>query len=211
MSIQYIYIVISRTQTRFARCIRLFGGIKYNHTAISLDQELQEMYAFARPQHNAIFLGRLVRETLDRYTLRKNNSVPAVVFRLPVSLEEYENVRNLIEQISGDSEYMYNLFSVLTYPVFRGFSTYKAFNCTEFAAYVLKQLNYPLELPAYRYKPDDLLEIFQEQIVYEGDLRTYMADHEKDDGYFAPFTWKLVYQNLCAMVKIAARTCRRNL
>lgn len=211
MNKHYIYILISRTQTRFGRCIRWFGGIQYNHAAISLDSELKELYAFARPQHHAIFLGRLVHENLERYTLRKNRSVPAVVFRLSVSQEEYEYIRNMIQEISCDPEYMYNLFSVLTYPLTHGFATYKAFTCIEFVAHILKKLQYPLTQPAYRYKPDDLLKLLKSQIVYQGDLREYMLCTETDDNYFSALTWRLILCNLIAMAKIVGRTYLRKL
>lgn len=206
MENQYIYIMISRTQTKFAQWIRYLGRIKYNHSAIGLDKELKELYAFSRPQHHAIFLGHLVRETLDRYTLRRDCSIPVVVFRLPVSKELYNEIHDYIQGISRDSEYMYNLFSVLTYPVTHGFATYKTFNCTEFAAHILKKLNYPLEEPAYRYKPDDFLEILQEYIIFEGDLRQYMLCTDTDEQYFEMPNPKMIYLNFCAMLKIIGRT-----
>lgn len=206
MAHKNIYIVISRTPTKFGRCIRWFGRIQYNHAAIGLDEELRELYAFARPQHHAIFLGHLVRETLERYTLRRNHSVPVVVFRLSVSQEEYNGIRNMIQRIFEDSEYMYNLFSVLTYPFTKGFATYKCYTCTEFVFHVLNELGYPLKHPEYRYKPDDLLKLLKPQIVYEGDLREYMVCSEKDDNYFSGLTLRLMYRNLNAMMKIMGRT-----
>lgn len=202
----YIYIIISRTQTKFARLLRMVGGMKYNHSAISLDRELSEMYAFSRPQHRSLFLGKLVRETLDRYTLKKNHKIPVVVFQLPVSLEQYAQIRNLFQQIMLDSEYMYNLFSVLTYPITRGFSTYKSFNCTEFAAHILKILDYPFPQPAYRYKPDDLVHILEPYLIFDGDLRDYMICQDTDEQYFESYNLKMIYHNFCAMCKIIGRT-----
>ena len=203
---QYVYIVISRTQTYFARCIRWIGGLEYNHSAIGLDEELKELYAFSRPQHRSVVLGRLVRETLDRYTLRKERSIPVVVFKLPVPQREYDELRQMIYQISEDPEYMYNLFSVLTYPLTRGFSTYKSFNCTEFTAHVLKKLNYPLPEPAYRYKPDDFLNILRTYIVYQGDLRNYMRCQDTDEQYFETYNLRMLWRNFFAMLKIIGRT-----
>lgn len=202
----YIYIVISRTQTKFARLLRCIGRMKYNHSAISLDKELSEMHAFSRPQHRSLFLGRLVRETLDRYTLNKNREIPVVVFQLPVSLDQYAQIRNLFQQIMLDSEYMYNLFSVLTYPITQGFATYKSFNCTEFAAHILKILDYPLPQPAYRYKPDDLVNILQPYLIYDGDLRDYMICQDTDEQYFESYNPKMIYRNFCAICKIIGRT-----
>lgn len=206
MDKKYIYIVISRTQTKFARCIRYIGRVKYNHSAIGLDAELKELYAFSRPRHRAIFLGHLVRETLNRYTMNKDRVVPVVVFKLPVSRQMYFDIRKYIEEVSYDPEYMYNLFSVLTYPITHGFATYKTFNCTEFAAHLLKTMNYPLEQPAYRYKPDDFLEILKEYIIFEGDLRQYMKCKDVDETYFNHLGIKEMFQNFWAMLRIIGRT-----
>ena len=206
MDKKYVYIVISRTQTKFAKCIRCFGKIKYNHSAIGLDADLKELYAFSRPRYRAIFLGRLDRETLNRYTMDKDQAVPVVVFKLPVSSKMYYNIRKYIEEVSYDSEYMYNLFSVLTYPITHGFATYKTFNCTEFVAHLLKTMNYPLDHPAYRYKPDDFLEILKEYIIFDGDLREYMKCDDVDEAYFSHLGLKEVFQNFWAMLRIIGRT-----
>lgn len=203
---QSIYIVISKTQTKFARCIRRIGHLEYNHSALGLDADLNEFYAFSRPQHRAIFLGRLVRETLDRYTLNKKRPVPVVVFRLPISFEQHEYLHKTIQKISCDPEYMYNLFSVLMFPFTHGFATYKAYNCTEFVAHMLKELNFPLHKPAYQYRPDDFMKILEEYIIFTGDIRDYMRCTAKDEQYFEPYNLQMMCQNFIALLRIIKRT-----
>lgn len=211
MSHKYIYVMISRTQTGFGRIIRQIGRIQYNHSAISLDEAFKELYAFSRPQHHAIFAGRLVRETLDRYTLNKDRTIPVTVFRLKVTCEQYNKLREMIECISNDPEYMYNLFSVLTYPITRGFSTYKSYNCTEFVAHVLKGLQFPLDRPAYNYKPDDFLEILAPYIVYQGDIKGYMRCLDTDEQYFEHMSMHMIGKNVKGFMRILGRTYFSNL
>ena len=98
MNDKYIYVMISRTTTGFGRVIRYIGRMQYNHTALSLDEDLKELYAFSRPQHHAIFMGRLVRETLDRYTMKKDRTIPVTIFRLKVTHEQYDQLRQMIYQ-----------------------------------------------------------------------------------------------------------------
>ena len=203
---QFIYVVISKTQTKFARCIRYLGHLEYNHSALGLDADLNDFYAFSRPQHRAIFLGRLVRETLDRYTLKKNRPVPIVVFQLPVSVHQLEHLKETIQKISDDPEYMYNLFSVLFFPFTHGFATYKAYNCTEFVAHTLKELNFPLPKHAHEYRPDDFVKILQEYIIFTGDIRDYMHCKTTDEQYFEGYTPRMIYQNFVALLKIIKRT-----
>ena len=201
-----IYVVISRTQTGFAKWIRRIGRLEYNHSAIGLDAELRELYAFSRPQHHAIFQARLVRETLNRYTWDGKIGTPVVVFKLPVSKNDYESLQGEITKISCDTEYLYNLFSVLTYPFTHGFETYKSYNCTEFVAHVLQEMKYPLSRPAYEYRPDDLVQILEPYRVFEGDLRDYMQCHDTDEQYFERYSFGMAYRNFRGIMQIIGRT-----
>lgn len=45
---RYLYVMVSRTDTGFARLIRRFTGCYYNHAAISFDCDLRQLYSFAR-------------------------------------------------------------------------------------------------------------------------------------------------------------------
>ena len=138
----YIYIVLSRTETGFARTLRNVGHLNYNHSAISLDRDLRELYSFARSEQYGWLTARLVHETTDRYLVNAKNDIPIRVYRIPVTQQQHDWVRRTILEIKEDPKYIYNLLSVLTYPLFGGFSTYKAFSCSEFVAYVLKNLGY---------------------------------------------------------------------
>lgn len=200
-----IYILISQTQTRFAKCIRKIGRQQYNHAAISLDSEFREVYAFARPRHKAVLLGRLVRESLERYTLGSDSSVPVVVFRIAVSEGEYEWTVTAIHRILNDPEYMYNLFSVLTYPFFGGFETYKAFTCIEFVAYILKHMGMT-DKPCCKYKPDELLTQLQSKIIFKGDIRECMVA-SGNMSYFAPMNRELYIESAKALGILLKRTC----
>lgn len=198
--------MISRTPTRFAACIRRVGGLRYNHAAVGLDAGLRRLYAFARPQHHAVLQGRLVRESLDRYTLRQPVTVPVVVFRLTVSEQQYRWVQQTIARIQSDPGYLYNLVSVLTYPLFRGLTMEKSFSCMEFVVYVLKQLGYPLRRPCCRYRPDDLIRLLPDCIVYEGDVRGCVRSDYCDDQYFKPLSGGMVVGNIWGMLRVLART-----
>ncbi|MBQ9949544.1 MAG: hypothetical protein IJO93_02355 [Clostridia bacterium] len=210
MENKYIYVMLSQTQTKFARCIRKVGKQKYNHAAIALDDSLSEIYAFARPQHNAIFLGRLVCESVERYTLRRGFPVPVVLLRIPVSEEEHAWIRTTIDTMLENPEYMYNLFSILTYPLFRGFATYKAFTCMEFVTYLLQHSGYLRDKLRFRYTPDELLCDFTPEVVYSGDIRGCLPDIRESDRYFAPVDMKIFLESIKSIFRITGRSlCRR--
>lgn len=204
--IHYIYIVLSRTETGVARVLRTFGGLEYNHASIALDEGLKELYAFARSEQYGILVGRLVQETTDRYLVNPRKDVPILVYRLPVTAEQKEWIRDTIYEIMEDPKYYYNFFSVLTYPVFGGFSTYKAYSCSEFVAYILEYLGFELERHLPEYRPDDLRPLLEEYLWYEGDLREYVPEYTASEDYFRPITAALVVSTVVATAILLRRS-----
>ena len=181
---KHIYILISQTHTGFGGTIRRWGKVQYNHAAVALDKNMTELYAFARPKHSAVLLGRLVQETVFRYTLGKYSCVNVMIFELPVTDEQYDWVRDTISRIKESREYIYNLFSVLSTPLTGGFFTYKAFSCIEFVMFLLQGLGYPMDKPLYRYRPDDLISLLSDTVCYRGNLLEYKKDETVDENYY---------------------------
>lgn len=201
---QNIYIVLSRTQTGFARTLRSIGHLEYNHSAIALDKDLKELYSFARSEQYGWLTARLVRETTDRYLVNAED-IAIKVYQVPVTPEQYEWVRSTIYEILHDPKFMYNLLSVLTYPLFGGFSTYKAFSCSEFVAYVLKHIGFNICKPLHRYRPDDLQPLLKYYQCYEGKLLSFSDVRTTSDSYFRPFSMHLMNASLIAAAVLVRR------
>ncbi len=202
---KHIYILFTHTHTFSAQLIRLFGRVKYNHCAISLDKECTYLYSFARPEINGLFLGKLVHESIDRYTFHHSKPVKTAVIELPVSEEQFHLIEKRIQEIEADDEYMYNFMSVITYPISGGFSVYKSYSCAEFVASLLKTIDSALDQPSYRYTPDQLLKRYMDYLVYQGDLRDYLSLKDRDEQYFAAMTMSLFLLNLYGIYKILKR------
>ena len=199
-----IYIVLSRTETGFARALRNIGHLNYNHSAIALDKDLTELYSFARSEQYGYLTARLVHETTDRYLVNATD-IPIKVYRIPVTQEQHDWVRTTIREIMEDPNYMYNLLSVLTYPIFGGFTTYKAFSCAEFVAYVLKHLGYKIRKPLHRFRPDDLQPLLEDHLCYDGKLLSFTDVRTTSDTYFRPFTFHLLNASLLAALILIRR------
>lgn len=201
-----IYVILSQTQTRFGRCIRAIAKQRYNHASIALDPGLEEVYGFARPQRYALLQAGLVRESRDRYTMGNGCPVPVAVYRLPVTEEQYQWVRATVRQMVDNPEYLYNLFSVLTFPVLKGFAVRQAYSCIEFVAWLLHTLGYVgEERPFCSYKPDDLIPLLPGYLVYEGDIRGCLPP-SADERYFQPITPAMMTQGLWALLRITRRS-----
>lgn len=203
---KYIYIVLSRTQTGFARILQTFGGLNYNHAAIALDQDLQELYAFARTEQYGYLTARLVRETTDRYLVNARGGIPILVYKLPVTEVQLNWVRTTIKAIHSDPKYRYNLLSVLTYPLFGGFSIYKAFSCIEFVAWVLQHLGYEIGTPLPRCRPDDLRPLLAKFLCYDGNLLSYTPTRTYSPQYFRSVTPDLIYHSVLCTASLLHRS-----
>lgn len=206
---KYVYIMLSRTQTRFARAIRKVAKQQYNHVSISLDSSFRHLYAFARPQHNAVLLGRLVEESLERYTLGTALPVPVTVYQIPVSEGHYDWMKQKLEEMVNDPEYMYNLVSVLSFPFINGFAMDNTYTCVEFVASLLQRGGYFKGIRLAGMKPDDMAELLKSYPHRSGDARDFLPADVSSENYFAPFSADIICESAKAVCKLAKRTCAK--
>lgn len=201
----YIFLIISSTPTKFGRLIRTIENLKYNHSAISFDEDLSEVYAFARQKHSVLLTGKLVEENLSRYTLNKVNYIDSVIFKIPVTDKQYKKAKKIIQDVQYDKEYMYNFLSVLSYPVLGGLSVYKSFSCVEFVVFLLSQIGFNFSKPCCKYTPDDLYEIFKNHIIFEGNLCTVWKSTNRQSIYFDHISKEDFIQSIIALKRIFTR------
>ncbi|MBR1864684.1 MAG: hypothetical protein IJ806_11425 [Ruminococcus sp.] len=206
-----IYIVISQTSTKFGRAIRNVWNMKYNHTAIVLDDDFSQWYSFARRHHSAVLTGGLVKENIQRYTLNQDRSIASAVFCIKLSDKKYEELERSIRKIACDGEYMYNLLSVLTYPVTKGLKTYKAFTCAEFVVYLLSNAGFGkmFDEKFSKYTPDDIALFLNDYLIFEGDLREFVAGKNKNEKvtaeYFQRFSRHDLKESIVALYRMFSR------
>ncbi len=183
---RYIYIILSQTPTKFGWLIRKVAKQNYNHVSIAFDEKLEEMYSFARCQNKTPIVGGMVKEFPERFSLGKVEYVPVQIYRLEVEEEMYLAGKDFTLAIYEDPEYLYNLFSALTFPLFHGFRTFKAYTCSEFAAHFLLFMGFHLknEKRISAYTPEDIGICFKDDLFYEGNLLTYSDIESKEAEHF---------------------------
>jgi hypothetical protein len=209
---KFIYIVISRTPTKFGGLVRKCAKQQYNHASIALDEDLSHIYAFARSKHNSPLISGLVRESLDRFTLRKNARVPVIIFKIPVTQEQYDAIYLKIEEMLYNKKYVYNLFSVLSHPFTKGFTVKHAFSCIEFVAYILQYLGFLLDKPACKYKPDDLISELEQYIYKKDDIRKCTNYNPIYNPYFDSFQWRTIPKSIASVGRVFKHSfCRKPL
>ena len=176
-----IYVMISRTDTGFAKLIRRFTGCYYNHAAIAFDSELRQLYSFARRARDLPLSACLTRENPLMYTLGQGDA-EIVLYRVPVTEERFITARRTVQMMLRDGGYIYNVLSVFTYPVTRGLPAYKAQTCSEFTAGILRVAGVPLDRPDCRYHPEDFTRLLAGHEIYRGSLTAYCGDSRRLDG-----------------------------
>lgn len=199
-----IYVLLSQTTTFVAKGIRHFGGIKYNHAAISFDPELSDIYAFARKQHCAFFSAGMVRESRIRY-LEKKCELPIKIFELDVTDDQYRWIKLVIDYMMDNKEYKYNLLSMLSYPFFKGIKTYKAFTCSEFVAFILRKIGYLTEKESYQYTPEDIGKELNDHLWYDGDMRDLVKELDTDETYYGHYSRQWFYMDLTSFMRLCER------
>lgn len=186
---RFLYIVFSSTPSRFGRMIRYASGARFNHVSISFDAKLRKLYSFGRRRNSIPINAGLVHEHPERFSLKKVNYVSVRIYRIPITKQQVRIGKKRIRQILQDENYLYNLYSVLFYPIFKGFYTYKAYTCVEFVMHMLYTMGIPVETdkPGYKYLPDELESLLDSEAHFEGNLLDYaIAGKALNKDFFEP-------------------------
>lgn len=136
----YIYILLSQTRTYAARLIRFYTGEPYAHASIALDENLDNMYSFARLKTNNPFITGFVEEHIDGGVFGKYTETACSVYQLKVTKEQYINVKHEIEDFKRNKDrYSYNYLGIVgvmvNYPITRK----NKYFCSQFVAYLLEK------------------------------------------------------------------------
>ena len=114
MQNNYIYVVLVKALTGLGKFARLIGKYEYTHIAVCLDEKLDKFYTFSRKKHYSPFECGYMIETLDCYAFGKHKKVKLKVFKIPVSPKNKEEIEKYIKNISNDSKYIFNFFTMVT-------------------------------------------------------------------------------------------------
>lgn len=200
----YIYVVLVKALTGLGKFARLTSKYDYTHIAICLDEKFDKFYTFSRRKHYSPFDCGFMLETLDCYAFGKHKDVKLKIFKVPVSKENKEKIEKYIENVSKDSEYIFNFFSMIAMSIFRGFKIYKAHNCMSFVSKII-ELSDTINMlkPYYKYNIKEIDELLSEYLYKEDffekkkiETKDYMnyVGLIKNTLYFIKLNSKLIYR-----------------
>lgn len=187
MNKQSIYIVDSFTNTVPGRIIKWRASLKfwnrydgdcYSHTSLSRDKKLGNMISLARKEINNPLNCGFIKEDIRKniFALNKEESKIAVM-ELPVTLEQYNKISNLIDYYwSHRNEYSYNFIGILSMlAIGKGIAPKNSFFCSQWVATVLQEagVNLFADKEPKDVRPFDFYGTLEDKIIYEGSVVKY--------------------------------------
>lgn len=177
----YLYIILIKALTGLGKFGRFFAKYEYTHIAISFDDLFHDFISFSRKKHYSPFYAGFMHERREHYAFGNNETFKVKVFRLKVTGNELDKMKEYIGEIERDSNYVFNLYSMLTMPILYGFRIYKSFNCMSFTSKLLTMVSeIKLEKPYYKYNIKDIDKLLINHLYFEGELK---KDTEEDSEY----------------------------
>ncbi|TFD94500.1 MULTISPECIES: hypothetical protein [Jeotgalibacillus] len=170
-----IYILLSDTGTIFTKTIKKYTKAPYNHSSLSLDAELIQLYSFGRKNPNNPLNGGFVQEDVLYGTYKHFPKTTCAVYEIEVTDRQYSKVVRLIELFKrNDRKMIYNLLGVFGVAMKEPFEPIGMYFCSQFVADILHRADIRLwdKLPAL-VEPNDFRESDQTVLIYEGLLTEY--------------------------------------
>jgi len=172
-----LYILLSKTKTLPSRFINFLNPMPYVHASIAFDENLDEMYSFARKRVHYPFYCGLIDEDIDKGIFARKKGTECLVLRLPVTEEEYGRAHESVESFKANrKKYGYNYIGVLACKFHRSIERKYDYFCTQFVDKVLQMSGInlfgkkPGQVTPEDYRTSDRLEH-----MYEGLLTNYRS------------------------------------
>lgn len=184
---KYVYVALIYIPSSVGRFVKFWTRYDYSHVTFSFDENLESCHAFSRIKEHTPFVGGYVNEKKSYYTSGNDIDINTIIYKIPVTDVEYEDITEYIRQIANDDEYLYNMYSMCTLAVLKGFRIYKAMHCTEFIAQILMRISaVKMSKKWYKYLPKDFDNDLKEYMIYKGILDTKNAKRDENDFFFKP-------------------------
>ncbi|MGF6375169.1 hypothetical protein M2140_000203 [Clostridiales Family XIII bacterium PM5-7] len=169
-----VYVVVSRTNTLVGKVIRIMTKFEYNHVSVSLCEDIQPMFSFARYRGRSFWRGGFVEESWLRY-LYQGKDVSIKVFELETETENYEKIKNeIVNMMENAKDYRYDFSGLL----FKKHQQDNNKTCLSFATEILKMTT---GNPQLEFKNIELLCMYLNQYLTKEDV--IKVDHK------FRFTW----------------------
>ncbi|MDO5560756.1 MAG: hypothetical protein Q4F95_14335 [Oscillospiraceae bacterium] len=171
-----IYITLSQTGTTVAKIIKFFTRKPYNHSSISTDLSLSEMYSFCRTYTPFPLPAGFNREIVGEGTLGLFSYIPCEIYEIPLSQLQKDKFCTILEHFKQyRDDYSYNILGFWSIPFRIHIERKNKFVCSQFVAFMISEAGIPLTKPVCMYSPEDLRHLPEARLIYRGELNKYYA------------------------------------
>ncbi len=179
-----VYVVLTRTDTKVARVIRILTRKPYSHASISIDSSLQELFSFCRNNPRFPLPATFNPEYVGQGVFGLYDNIPCEIYEVPMTeLQHREFCKQLLHFQNFRNLYSYSLFGLVSIPLQIKRELRYKFVCSQFVAYMLQECNVKLDKPASLYSPEDLRHLPTAKLIYRGELNEYYSEPTHEDSY----------------------------
>ena len=178
MADQHLYLVITRTGTKFSRAIAFFTGKQYTHASIASDILLNDMYSFCRDRKEMPLPANFNREDINTEVFGACKTIPCEVYRIPVTDEQMERYKDVIRHFIQNREtYTYDIGALLPMALHIPYKLRNRFVCSVWVGFVLGKsgVQHNINKDPSLVEPEDLRWISGAELVFRGDLKKYRS------------------------------------
>ncbi|MFA9422639.1 MAG: hypothetical protein ACERLG_03620 [Sedimentibacter sp.] len=168
-----INIVLTQTNTKVSKMLKIFSKKPYNHVSISMNSDCSTMYSFGRKVIWCPLIGGFVKEDINEGIFKLFPETKCKIYKIDVTDAEYDTILVRLDKFIADPDkYKYsflNLFLMyFNIPLTRKY----CYVCSSFVTDILWGI-VSLEKEVTLVAPDDYNNLKLET-VYEGKLHSYV-------------------------------------
>lgn len=178
----YLYVLLTKTPLKTGKFLRKVTNFEYNHCSISFDKNFKILYSFSRRHKNSTFYAGFTRESSLRYMIEAEKT-KVQIFKIPLKPKTYKKLKKYLDDlIKHEDEYIYNYFSLVTYPFRKNVKVKKAYTCCEFTVHILRDFCKMADLGTKKgyCSIKELSKYLEPYLTYEGNFDVKGASWEED-------------------------------
>ena len=178
-----VYVVLSNTGALTAKILHRFTKAEYNHSSISVKEDLSVMYSFGRRWKYWALCGGYVKESIRWGLLSRFPETKIVVMPFAVTQEQYTAISKHLEEMHVlRKKYNYDWIGLFLAPFRKKIKRSHHYYCSEFVKEMLvnfglaKEEDFP-----YITTPNDFLRLYGDKKIYEGKLCDFASIEEEEE------------------------------
>ncbi len=170
-----IFLVLTQTSSVLSQMICVYTRAQYSHISIALSEDLEPMYSFGRRQAYNPFWGGFVKEHLDSGTFKRFPKTKTVVLSLPVSDENYADIKNVLEEMyESKRKFGYDFIGLCLAAVRIEKRRNNKYYCSDFIKSIFQKYKIPGSEKLRKFtEPMDFLSFPGVKTIYQGYLKDY--------------------------------------